>query len=63
MQKRLKTSQGPLKGPRSAKTGNGGKRRQKPVSKWKKKITAEAGHRLRVKSKQNLPDTSAIRWL
>jgi len=46
------------------KKNSKGQRKQRPLlSKWKKKITAEANERSRAKLEQTLPDTSAIRWL
>jgi hypothetical protein len=49
--------------PRSKKNGSRKQGQQKLLSKWKKKITAEAGRRLRAKSDQTLPDTSSIPWM
>jgi hypothetical protein len=49
--------------PRFRKSGSRKKGEQKLVSKWKKKITAEAGRRLRAKSGESLPDTSSIPWM
>jgi hypothetical protein len=48
---------------RTPKNGNPKQGQRKMLSKWKKKITAEASRRSRAMSDQTLPDTSAIPWL
>jgi hypothetical protein len=49
--------------PRSRKGGSRKKGQRKLLSTWKKKITAEAGRRLRAKSGDTVPDTSSIPWM